>query len=115
MRETPWESHRETSPAPPTAEEGHRAVKAPPGPAEDTQYHPGGMSGLKRRYPRAALERGLEGTVTLKVHIRADGDIGEVLVVSSSRHDVLDEAAVDLIKEAHATPARRGDKSIDSG
>jgi protein TonB len=115
VREAPRESHREASPAPPTGEEGHRAVnKAPPGPAEDTQYHPGGMTGLKRRYPHAALERGWEGTVTLKVHIQADGDIGEVLVVSSSGHDVLDEAAVDLIKEAHATPARRGDKSIDS-
>jgi protein TonB len=114
VREAPRESHREASPAPPAREEGHSPVKAPPGPAEDTQYHPGGMSGLKRRYPHAALERGWEGTVTLKVHIQADGDIGEVLVVSSSGHDVLDEAAVDLIKEAHATPARRGDKSIDS-
>jgi len=81
---------------------------------EDNSYHPGGMSGFKRRYPRIAQERGWEGTVTMKVHISSDGDIGEVIVTGSSGHDMLDEAAVDMIKDAHATPARRGDKPVDS-
>ncbi len=122
-RETHHETHHEPPPAPPRHrdtedEEGgeshqaHKAKAADKG--EDTTYHPGGMSGFKRRYPHAAQERGWEGTVTLKVHISADGDIGEVIVVNSSGHDVLDEAAVDMIKDAHATPARRGDKPVDS-
>jgi len=46
--------------------------------------------------------------------ISADGDIEDVIVVSSSGHEVLDEAAVDMIKDANATPARRGDKPVDS-
>jgi TonB family protein len=35
-------------------------------------------------------------------------------VVNSSGHDELDEMAVELVKEANATPARRGDKPVDS-
>ena len=89
--------------------------KAPPAPVENTEYHPGRVSGFGRNnYPRAAKERGWEGTVTLKIHILADGGIGEVIVTSSSGHDMLDEAAVDMVKEGHATPARRGDKPVDS-
>jgi len=35
-------------------------------------------------------------------------------VTSSSGHDMLDEAAVDMVKEGHATPAHRGFKPVDS-
>jgi protein TonB len=106
---------QESIPQPPAPTETRRPpVKAAGESSENTAYHPGGLSGLKKRFPRAAMERGLEGTVTLKVHIQADGDIGEVIVVNSSGHEILDDQAVDLIKEAHATPARRGDKNVDS-
>lgn len=112
----------EAPPAPEPVEEAPPAPVAAPRhaekpaaePAEDTRYHTGGVSGFSRRYPHLAQERGWEGTVTLKVHILADGDIGEVIVIGSSGHDILDEQAVELIKEAHATPARRGDKPVDS-
>jgi len=115
-RESPHETHHEAPPAPRATEEGEgrRTPKAQADKGEDTGYHPGGMSGFRRRYPHAAQEKGWEGTVTLKVHISSDGDIGEVIVTSSSGHDMLDEAAVDMIKDAHATPARRGDKPVDS-
>ncbi len=102
----------EAAPAPVIAPKGSPKAEVEPG--EDTRYHTGGISGFSRRYNRLAQERGWEGTVTLKVHILADGEIGEVIVISSSGHDVLDEQAVELIKEAHATPARRGDKPVDS-
>lgn len=126
-RDEPRESHHEAPreaahevPSPPPVRhadeggEGHRAKKSTEGSGEDTQVHKAQMSGFKRRYPHAALERGLEGTVTLKVHISSDGDITEVIVVNSSGHDILDEAAVEMIKDAHATPARKGEKPIDS-
>ena len=84
-------------------------------PAENSEYHLGRVSGFGRsKYPNAAKDRGWEGTVTLKVHILADGEIGEVIVTGSSGHDILDEAAADMVKEARATPARRGDKPVDS-
>ncbi len=89
--------------------------KAPPAPIQNTEYHPGHFGGFGRsNYPRTAKENGWEGTVRLKVHIQADGDIGEVIVIESSGHDMLDEAAVNMVKEGHATPARRGDKPVDS-
>jgi len=115
-RESPHETHHEAPSAPRATEEGEgrRTPKAQADKGEDTGYHPGGMSGFRRRYPHAAQEKGWEGTVTLKVHISSDGDIGEVIVTGSSGHDMLDEAAVDMIKDAHATPARRGDKPVDS-
>ncbi len=106
------EAHHEAPAAAPV-----EAVRAAPkaAPAESNEYHAGHVSGFGRNnYPRAAKERGWEGTVTLRVHILADGDIGEVIVTSSSGHDMLDDAAVDMVKEAHASPARRGDKPVDS-
>ena len=108
--------HEPVDEAPSAPTEAPRAApKAPPAPAENTAYSPGRVSGFGRNnYPRAAKERGWEGTVTLKVHILADGDIGEVIVTNSSGHDMLDEAAVDMVKEGHATPAHRGDKPVDS-
>ncbi|PZN68976.1 MAG: energy transducer TonB [Candidatus Methylumidiphilus alinenensis] len=108
--------HEPVDEAPSAPTEAPRAApKAPPAPVENTAYSPGRVSGFGRNnYPRAAKERGWEGTVTLKVHILADGDIGEVIVTSSSGHDMLDEAAMDMVKEGHATPARRGDKPVDS-
>lgn len=116
------EPQTETEPSPTVADSAPQAPvmaqksspKADTEVAENTQYHAGGISGFSRRYNRLAQERGWEGSVTLKVHILASGDIGEVIVISSSGHDVLDEQAVELIKEAHATPARRGDKPVDS-
>ena len=81
---------------------------------EDYRYIPANLSDFNLIYPFEAKEQGWEGTVTLKVHISADGDIEDVIVVSSSGHEVLDEAAVDMIKDANATPARRGDKPVDS-
>ena len=113
VQEPAYEKPSEPAEAP--RAESRAAPKAPPAPAENTAYSPGRVSGFGRNnYPRAAKERGWEGTVTLKVHILADGDIGEVIVTSSSGHDMLDEAAVDMVKEGHATPARRGDKPVDS-
>lgn len=103
------------APSAPVEAPTRAAPKAPPAPVENTEYHPGHIGGFGRNnYPRAAKERGWEGTVKLKVHIQADGEIGEVIVLESSGHDMLDEAAVDMVKEGNATPARRGDKQVDS-
>jgi protein TonB len=111
----------EPTPAPPVESAPPAPVEAPKASpkaedelTENTQYHAGGISGFGRRYSRLAEERGWEGTVKLKVQILASGDIGAVIVISSSGHEELDEQAVELVKEAHATPAHRGDKPVDS-
>ena len=109
------ESTSTGTPGAATDEAPRAAQKAPPAPIQNTEYRPGHFGGFGRsNYPRTAKENGWEGTVRLKVHIQADGDIGEVIVIESSGHDMLDEAAVNMVKEGHATPARRGDKPVDS-
>ncbi len=105
VRDAPGDSRHETR---------HEAPPAPRATEDGTSYHPAGMSGFKRRYPRLAKERGWQGTVTLKVHISSEGEIGEVIMTGSSGHGILDEAAMVMVKDAHATPARRGDKPVDS-
>ncbi len=51
-------------------------------------------------YPQAAKEHGLFGSLILHVGIKADGDLERVRVVRSSGHEVLDEAAIRIVKLA---------------
>lgn len=55
-------------------------------------------------YPLAARRQGLGGTVELEVLLEATGRIGDVRVVRSSAHDVLDEAALETIRRLGAIP-----------
>jgi periplasmic protein TonB len=59
------------------------------------------------RYPPAARRRGLTGAVTIELTILPSGMIRDVSVVKSSAHRLLDEAAVETVRElgAHAFPA----------
>lgn len=50
-------------------------------------------------YPKRAKRRHWEGTVTLSFTIFPNGRIAQVKVVDSSRRDILDQAALDIIKE----------------
>lgn len=50
-------------------------------------------------YPRIAQNRGWEGKGTLSVQVLNDGTVGEVKVLIGTGHDVLDEAAVETVKE----------------
>jgi protein TonB len=52
------------------------------------------------RYPAQARQQGWEGTAVLRVEVRADGAPGAVLVLQSSGHPVLDDAAVVAVRGA---------------
>jgi protein TonB len=51
-------------------------------------------------YPKEARELGLFGSLILHVAVRADGELEGVRVVRSSGHDVLDQAAVRIVRLA---------------
>ncbi|CAG1770798.1 Filamentous hemagglutinin [uncultured bacterium] len=51
------------------------------------------------RYPSVAKQRGWEGTVRVKIQIAKDGSVTSVSLISSSGYDVLDEAAMDSIRD----------------
>lgn len=51
------------------------------------------------RYPVLARRMGLEGQVVLRVRVTADGQLRSVEVMTGSGHDLLDQAALDAVRE----------------
>jgi protein TonB len=59
---------------------------------------PGVIGGTPPIYPKDALDRGLDGAVSLAVEVAPDGAIAAVSVAKSSGHDLLDQAAIRAVK-----------------
>lgn len=72
------------------------------------------VSAAKRymRYPPQARERGWEGRVEIRLVIDASGTIKSAVVKTSSRYQVLDDQALDMVKKGQprlqVPPALRG-------
>ncbi|MDE2059931.1 MAG: energy transducer TonB [candidate division NC10 bacterium] len=66
------------------------------------------------KYPLLAREKGYEGTVFLRVLVRADGRVERLAVDRSSGYEILDRAAVDSVKEWAFFPAKKAGKSVES-
>lgn len=78
-----------------------------------TQYaRPQGGYQVRPSYPAGPRRQGIQGTTLLRVHVLADGRIGEVLVEKSAGHHELDEAAADAVRRWHFEPARRGTQAV---
>lgn len=67
---------------------------------------------VRPTYPTAPRRLGIQGTTLLRVHVLADGRIGEVLVESSAGHPDLDQAAIGAIRGWRFDPARRGNEPV---
>jgi len=65
-------------------------------------------------YPRAAREHGWEGTTLLQVEVLDNGRAGEVEIVRSSGHQILDKAAEEAVRRWRFLPARSGETPIRS-
>jgi TonB family protein len=50
-------------------------------------------------YPLSARQQGLEGTVTLRVEMLMDGTVGQINVLKSAGHPILDEVAQNTVKQ----------------
>jgi protein TonB len=66
-----------------------------------------------KRYPVQAMERGWEGRVEVRVVVDANGTIKSALVKNSSRYQILDDQALDMVRRAfnalaQVRPAPRG-------
>jgi protein TonB len=68
----------------------------------------------KPKYPRIARSRGWQGKVLLKVQVSASGISTHVAVHKSSGHEILDESAIDAVKQWRFIPARRGETPVAS-
>lgn len=97
-----------SQPAPP--------APAPKPPVEEKVTEPkAGASYLHNpapEYPEAAMDRGLEGKVLMKVHVQPNGKPDTINVTKSSGHSMLDDAAVRTVKQWSFVPAMRGKTPI---
>lgn len=68
----------------------------------------------KPNYPRIARSRGWQGKVLLRVQVSTAGKSDTVSVHKSSGHEILDESAIEAVKQWRFIPARRGDTPVAS-
>jgi protein TonB len=73
---------------------------------------PQGGYQVRPTYPAAPRRLGIQGTTMLRVHVLADGRIGDVLVERSAGHPDLDQAATEAVRRWRFEPARRGDDAV---
>ena len=97
----------------PTAPAPAGARTAAVGPDGITRYaRPQGGYQVRPSYPAAPRRLGVQGTALLRVHVLADGRIGDVLVEKSAGHPDLDDAATDAVRRWRFDPARRGSEPV---
>ena len=66
-------------------------------------------------YPPAAYAAKYEGVVSLKAVVNADGSVGDIEVLDSSRKSVgFEAAAIDAVSQWQFEPARKADSAVDS-
>ncbi len=63
-------------------------------------------------YPEQARQQGIEGTVILKLRVTAEGSPRDVVVVKSSGHSGLDEAAVAHVRKTGFSPALKDGQPV---
>lgn len=70
------------------------------------------LSNPRPPYPLAARRLGVEGRVMLRAEILESGGCGRISVAQSSGHELLDQAALQAVKQWHFVPARRGGEAV---
>jgi len=65
-------------------------------------------------YPQAAKRKGIQGKVMLNVIVKADGTPATVQVYHSSGFSVLDDAALEAVRQWKFVPARRGGEFVQA-
>lgn len=68
----------------------------------------------KPEYPSVAKSRNWQGKVILRVQVSAEGLSNAVAVEHSSGHEMLDESAMEAVKNWRFIPARRGETPVAS-
>ncbi|QFY41894.1 TonB family protein [Candidatus Methylospira mobilis] len=104
-------AHTDSAAATAATQHAHDAASA----YSAASYKGAGLHNPPTRYPRLALERHWEGAVRLKVEVLPNGVAGEVKILQSSGHDLLDESALEHVKTLwHFEPAHRGAQAVAS-
>jgi len=88
-----------------------KPATTPPDGVTRTARPQGGYQ-VRPAYPSAPRRLGIQGTTMLRVHILADGRIGDVRVEHSAGHPDLDQAAMEAVRRWRFEPARRGADAV---
>lgn len=68
----------------------------------------------KPKYPKVARKRGYEGEVKLKVFVLANGKVGKIEVIRPSGYDVLDQSALEAVRDWVFVPGKENGKEIST-
>jgi len=68
----------------------------------------------RKKYPESAREKQIQGRVVVRFLITGDGQISSLEIVKSSRHDVLDKAALEAVRNAAPFPRPPADLFKDA-
>lgn len=91
---------------------GPTVASVPPDGGVTQVARPTGGYQVKPSYPTSARRLGVQGTTLLRVHVLADGRVGEVGVEESAGHPDLDQAASEAVRRWRFEPARRGSEAV---
>ncbi len=91
----------------PSASSASSALGPAAAPTSDADYKASFLKNPKPPYPPLAVKMRLEGKVSVLVEVLPSGRAGKVAIESSSGHDLLDQSAIQTIKEWQFTPARK--------
>ena len=83
-------------------------------PLQAADFRAASLGNRPADYPRLARQRGWQGQVVLKVRVSASGKASDILVETSSGHELLDEAAIEAVRSWRFSPARRGDNPLET-
>ena len=81
-------------------------------PARDLDVQPHALQPIQPLYPSAALDRQLSGTVTVELHLEADGRVSDAKVISADPPGYFEQAALAAFKDARFSPAIRRDEAV---
>lgn len=97
-----------------TGANGKEAASNAQGAFTEANFRANYAQNPKPDYPPIAKSRGWEGKVMLRVQVSAKGLSDAVTVEQSSGHDMLDDAAVEAVKQWRFIPAKRGETPVSS-
>jgi TonB family protein len=79
-------------------------------PIFDAQY----LNNPAPLYPKVARDRGIEGKILLEVVVKEDGSALNVKLISSSGSSLLDESALEAVKNWQFIPAKKFGKFVQA-
>ncbi len=80
--------------------------------ARELDVQPHALQPIQPLYPGAALDRQLSGTVTVELHLEADGRVIDAKVMSADPPGYFEQAALAAFKGARFSPAIRHDEAV---